>query len=117
MSRPPSSRPPVTAGTSPAPPSGPAAGNTGNVGNPNNAAAAASGPTKPAGPSVNTAVIQLDEGHGRILCVADVRGKLSTLNDLAREHGAHAILHTGDFGFFGKRLCPCTTPKHIFFFY
>jgi hypothetical protein len=91
MSRPPSSRPLASGGPSPAPPTGaPSASST-------------AAPKAP-GQSVNTAVVTLDPTHGRILCVADVRGKLSTLNDLAREHGAHAILHTGDFGFFGTRL-------------
>ncbi|KAK7051354.1 hypothetical protein VNI00_004854 [Paramarasmius palmivorus] len=42
----------------------------------------------------------LDSEHGRILCIADIRGHLSTLNDLAREANAAAIIHTGDFGFF-----------------
>lgn len=37
---------------------------------------------------------------GRLLCVADVRGNLAHLNDLAARHNAHAILHTGDFGFY-----------------
>jgi hypothetical protein len=41
------------------------------------------------------------EQHGRILCLADVRGRLSTLNELAQDAGAVAIIHTGDFGFFG----------------
>ncbi|EDR04863.1 uncharacterized protein LACBIDRAFT_166267, partial [Laccaria bicolor S238N-H82] len=42
----------------------------------------------------------LDTTHGRILCIADIRGRLSALNDLAREVNAKAIIHTGDFGFF-----------------
>ncbi|KAM6495516.1 Ser/Thr protein phosphatase [Amanita muscaria] len=42
----------------------------------------------------------LDTSHGRILCIADIRGRLSALNDLARDAHAHAIIHTGDFGFF-----------------
>ncbi|BGP23747.1 ser/Thr protein phosphatase family protein [Rhodotorula toruloides] len=37
---------------------------------------------------------------GRILCVADVRGAISTLNALAAEHSAVAIIHSGDFGFY-----------------
>ena len=44
----------------------------------------------------------LDTVAGRILCVADVRGRLSSLNDLAKEAGAKAVIHTGDFGFFGE---------------
>ncbi|KAF9534437.1 hypothetical protein CPB83DRAFT_844245 [Crepidotus variabilis] len=49
---------------------------------------------------VNTQTKVLDTNHGRILCIADIRGRLSALNDLAREVNAKAILHTGDFGFF-----------------
>lgn len=48
-----------------------------------------------------------DDTQGRILCLADVRGRLSTLNELALETGAVAIIHTGDFGFFGTCLCYC----------
>ncbi|KAJ7647912.1 Ser/Thr protein phosphatase [Roridomyces roridus] len=51
-------------------------------------------------PRVNTQTKVLDTAHGRILCVADIRGRLSALNDLAREANADAIIHTGDFGFF-----------------
>jgi hypothetical protein len=50
---------------------------------------------------VNTQTHVLDTGHGRILCIADIRGRLSSLNDLAREANANAIIHSGDFGFFG----------------
>lgn len=65
----------------------------------------ASTSTRP-GPSprpyqVNTQTKLIDTVHGRILCIADVRGRLSSLNDLAREANAKAIIHTGDFGFFG----------------
>ena len=45
----------------------------------------------------------LSSEHGRILCIADIRGHLSTLNDLARDVNAVAIIHTGDFGFFGEK--------------
>ncbi|KAG2070002.1 hypothetical protein BDR04DRAFT_1100665 [Suillus decipiens] len=51
-------------------------------------------------PHVNTHTKVLDTTHGRILCIADIRGRLSGLNDLAREANAKAIIHTGDFGFF-----------------
>lgn len=33
-------------------------------------------------------------------------GALSTLNSLAAEHSAVAIIHTGDFGFYGTARCP-----------
>ncbi|KAF8351095.1 Ser/Thr protein phosphatase, partial [Amanita rubescens] len=49
---------------------------------------------------VNTQTKLLDTIHGRILCIADIRGRLSALNELAREAHANAIIHTGDFGFF-----------------
>lgn len=49
---------------------------------------------------VNTHTKVIDTTHGRILCIADIRGRLSGLNDLAREANAKAIIHTGDFGFF-----------------
>lgn len=53
---------------------------------------------------MNTQTKVLDTNHGRILCIADIRGRLSALNDLAREANAKAIIHTGDFGFFGIYL-------------
>lgn len=49
---------------------------------------------------VNTQTKLLDSTHGRILCVADIRGRLSALNDMARDANAVAVVHTGDFGFF-----------------
>lgn len=55
---------------------------------------------------VNTQTKLIDSVHGRILCVADVRGRLSHINDLARELGAKAVIHTGDFGFYGTSLSP-----------
>ena len=51
------------------------------------------------GPNSITKV--LDTHAGRILCIADIRGRLSILNSLAKEHNAKAIIHTGDFGFYG----------------
>ena len=53
------------------------------------------------GYQVNTQLKAFDTNHGRILCIADIRGRLSALNDLAREANAKAVIHTGDFGFFG----------------
>lgn len=52
-------------------------------------------------PRVNTQTKVLDTSQGRILCVADIRGRLSSLNELARDVNAKAVIHTGDFGFFG----------------
>jgi len=50
--------------------------------------------------AVRTLTVALDSDHARVLCIADIRGKLSALNDLARQENAAAIIHTGDFGFF-----------------
>ncbi|CCH40724.1 hypothetical protein BN7_258 [Wickerhamomyces ciferrii] len=36
----------------------------------------------------------------RILCIAEIRGNLSLLNDLAENFNADLIIHTGSFGFF-----------------
>ncbi|CAO3595368.1 unnamed protein product [Absidia cylindrospora] len=38
----------------------------------------------------------------RILCVADIKGGISQLNQLARDANAHCIIHTGDFGFYER---------------
>lgn len=57
---------------------------------------------RPTTTSVNTQTKVLDTVAGRILCVADIRGRMSSLNELARETDAKAVIHTGDFGFFGK---------------
>jgi hypothetical protein len=50
---------------------------------------------------VNTQTKLIDTVHGRILCVADIRGHFSSLNDLVRGENAKAVIHTGDFGLFG----------------
>jgi hypothetical protein len=50
---------------------------------------------------VNTATRVLHTGHHKILCVADIRGKLSLLNSMAKDVNAAAVIHTGDFGFYG----------------
>ncbi|PHH54535.1 Uncharacterized protein C16H5.12c [Ceratocystis fimbriata CBS 114723] len=39
-------------------------------------------------------------GPFRILCIADVRGNLRSLNELAKQARADHIIHTGDFGFY-----------------
>ncbi|GAA6004792.1 hypothetical protein JCM11491_002231 [Sporobolomyces phaffii] len=48
----------------------------------------------------STRVDVINSQHGRILCVADVRGAISSLNSLAAEHNAVAVIHSGDFGFY-----------------
>ncbi|GAA5986351.1 hypothetical protein JCM10908_003718 [Rhodotorula pacifica] len=53
-----------------------------------------------AGDPMSSRVDVINTKAGRILCVADVRGALSSLNSLAAEHSAVAIIHSGDFGFY-----------------
>ncbi|KZT50661.1 hypothetical protein CALCODRAFT_504476 [Calocera cornea HHB12733] len=55
---------------------------------------------RPPPATANTQVKVIDSAAGRILCLADIRGKISAINDLAKETGAKAVIHTGDFGFF-----------------
>ncbi|KAL1306198.1 hypothetical protein AAFC00_004298 [Neodothiora populina] len=42
----------------------------------------------------------IQSNGARVLCIADVRGNLRSLNDLARQAKADHIIHTGDFGFY-----------------
>ncbi|KIW93234.1 uncharacterized protein Z519_05839 [Cladophialophora bantiana CBS 173.52] len=42
----------------------------------------------------------IQSGPIRVLCIADVRGNLRSLNELAKTAKADYILHTGDFGFY-----------------
>ncbi|RDW74657.1 uncharacterized protein DSM5745_07319 [Aspergillus mulundensis] len=60
----------------------------------------ASGPVPGAAPLLpnNGRIIQ--NGPVRVLCIADVRGNLKSLNELARQARADYIIHTGDFGFY-----------------
>ncbi|KAK7534771.1 ser/Thr protein phosphatase family protein [Phyllosticta citribraziliensis] len=68
-----------------------------------NGGPAASGPVPGAAPLLpnNGRVIQTQSS--RVLCIADVRGNLRSLNDLAEQARADAIIHTGDFGFYDER--------------
>lgn len=65
-----------------------------------NGAAPATGPVPGAAPLLpnNGRVIQ--NGPVRVLCIADVRGNLKSLNELAKQARADHIIHTGDFGFY-----------------
>ncbi|KAF3190261.1 hypothetical protein TWF106_009111 [Orbilia oligospora] len=45
-------------------------------------------------------IVHVPKSNIRILCVADVRGDLLSLNELAKKTNADYILHTGDFGFY-----------------
>ncbi|KAK1149261.1 hypothetical protein N8T08_006483 [Aspergillus melleus] len=60
----------------------------------------ATGPVPGAAPLLpnNGRIIQ--NGPVRVLCIADVRGNLRSLNELAKQARADHIIHTGDFGFY-----------------
>ncbi|KAG0645746.1 hypothetical protein D0Z07_8001 [Hyphodiscus hymeniophilus] len=64
---------------------------------PNGAAGHSNIPVQPLLPNQGR-VIQT--GGVRVLCIADVRGNLRSLNDLAKQARADHIIHTGDFGFY-----------------
>ncbi|EME49915.1 hypothetical protein DOTSEDRAFT_68659 [Dothistroma septosporum NZE10] len=67
---------------------------------PNGGAQQPSGPVPGARPlDPNQGRVQ-QLGHARVLCIADVRGNLRQLNELARNAQADYIIHTGDFGFY-----------------
>lgn len=68
----------------------------------------------PPRPAVNTQTKVLDLTHGRILCIADIRGNISHLNALAAEANADAIIHTGDFGFIGESVPLVFTSVYIY---
>ncbi|KAL9127586.1 MAG: hypothetical protein Q9217_003566 [Psora testacea] len=58
----------------------------------------------------------VQNGAKRILCIADVRGNLKSLNDLAAQARADYIIHTGDFGFYDEdslKLIADKTLKHV----
>ncbi|KAI2633302.1 hypothetical protein GGS21DRAFT_127899 [Xylaria nigripes] len=64
--------------------------------------APASGPVPGATPLLPNQGRIIQQGPIRVLCIADVRGNLSSLNDLARQARADHIIHTGDFGFYDE---------------
>ncbi|KAK1755645.1 hypothetical protein QBC47DRAFT_192185 [Echria macrotheca] len=75
--------------------------------NPYNAPAyLANGATPHAGPAPGAVPLLPNQGRViqtgpiRVLCIADVRGNLRSLNDLAKSARADYIIHTGDFGFY-----------------
>lgn len=61
--------------------------------------------------NANGRVIKAD--NARILCVADIRGQLSSLNHLAQQYDATHILHTGDFGFYDSASLDKMTDKTL----
>ncbi|PYI26256.1 DUF1793-domain-containing protein [Aspergillus indologenus CBS 114.80] len=62
--------------------------------------AVTSGPVPGATPLLPNNGRVLQNGPVRVLCIADVRGNLKSLNELARQARADHIIHTGDFGFY-----------------
>ncbi|KAF2453745.1 hypothetical protein BDY21DRAFT_292471 [Lineolata rhizophorae] len=67
------------------------------------------GPGVPSGPAPGAVPLLpnqgriIQQGSVRVLCVADVRGNLRSLNELATKTNANYIIHTGDFGFYDDR--------------
>lgn len=59
-----------------------------------------SGPTPGATPLLPNQGRVVQAGGARVLCIADVRGNLRSLNELAGSARADYIIHTGDFGFY-----------------
>ncbi|KAK5011881.1 hypothetical protein LTR60_004675, partial [Cryomyces antarcticus] len=61
-----------------------------------------SGPASGATPLLPNQGRVVQAGSARVLCIADVRGHLRSLNELARSAKADYIIHTGDFGFYDQ---------------
>ncbi|CBX96194.1 hypothetical protein LEMA_P111130.1 [Plenodomus lingam JN3] len=67
------------------------------------------GPGAPSGPAPGAVPLLpnqgrvIQQGSARVLCIADVRGNLQSLNQLAADARANYIIHTGDFGFYDDR--------------
>ncbi|KAG8628846.1 hypothetical protein KVT40_002711 [Elsinoe batatas] len=59
-----------------------------------------SGPVPGAAPLLPNQGRVIQASGVRILCIADVRGNLRSLNELARNARADHVIHTGDFGFY-----------------
>lgn len=57
-------------------------------------------------PAAATSVHVIHGAQGRIACVADIRGQISQLNQIAADTKAAAIVHTGDFGFYTRDSLP-----------
>lgn len=66
-------------------------------------AGAPSGPAPGAVPLLPNQGRVIQQGSARVLCIADVRGNLQSLNQLAADARANYIIHTGDFGFYDDR--------------
>ncbi|CCJ28733.1 unnamed protein product, partial [Pneumocystis jirovecii] len=56
------------------------------------------------------------ENCTRILCVADIRGNISFLNELSKKVNAQYIIHTGDFGFHDNSSLDRMSERYISFF-
>lgn len=65
-----------------------------------NGAAPHQGPLPGATPLLPNQGRIIQTGPIRVLCIADVRGNLRSLNELAKTARADYIIHTGDFGFY-----------------
>ncbi|KAI9708581.1 MAG: hypothetical protein M1820_003799 [Bogoriella megaspora] len=72
-----------------------------------------SGPVPGAQPLLPNQGRVIQSGSARVLCVADVRGNLQSLNDLAKQAKADHIIHTGDFGFYDERSLDSIAEKTL----
>ncbi|KAF2124072.1 hypothetical protein P153DRAFT_391107 [Dothidotthia symphoricarpi CBS 119687] len=70
---------------------------------PNGGTPTPSGPAPGAVPLLPNQGRVIQQGSIRVLCIADVRGNLQSLNQLAADARANYIIHTGDFGFYDDR--------------
>lgn len=70
-------------------------------------------PSKSAASDPNVTVMN---AHGnRILCLAEIRGQLSQLNNLAKKYEASCIIHSGNFGFFDSGSINRISPTYVLF--
>ena len=64
-----------------------------------------------AGLPPNTRLIE--KAGVRILCIADIRGSLRSLNELAKAANADHVIHTGDFGFYDATSVERIADKYV----
>ncbi|KAF2233280.1 hypothetical protein EV356DRAFT_468765 [Viridothelium virens] len=72
-----------------------------------------SGPVPGAQPLLPNQGRVIQNGGARVLCIADVRGNLQSLNHLAKQAKADYVIHTGDFGFYDDRSLDSIAEKTL----
>lgn len=68
-------------------------------------------------PTPSPQVKLLTSSGKRILCVAEIRGQLSKLNELAKKYDASCIIHSGNFGFFDSNSISRISLKYVYFIF